>query len=117
MPLFLAIVSWVPLIVNRNFTETILGHNYPLIGNLVLTCATVGLAVAVIISLLLLPPQPKNYPFWKRFIFIPQWIIYPIFTILFSSFPALDSQTRLLFGKYLEKKGFRVTIKEKKVME
>ncbi|MFC1651893.1 glycosyltransferase family 2 protein [Patescibacteria group bacterium] len=117
MPLFLSIITWVPLIVNRNFSETILGHNYPMIGSLVLTYATIGLIVTVIISLLLLPPQPKSYPFWKRFIFIPQWIIYPIFTILLGSLPALDSQTRLLFGKYLEKKGFRVTIKSKKVMK
>jgi len=117
MPLFLAIVSWVPLIINRDFTETIMGYNYPFIAGIVLTYAMIGLVVTVIISLLLLPPQPKNYPFWKRFIFIPQWIIYPIFTILFGSFPALDSQTRLLLGKYLEKKGFRVTAKEKKVME
>ncbi len=116
MPLFLSIVSWAPLVASHNFSKTIMGYNYPLIGNIVLSCAMIGLVVSIIISLLLLPPQPKNYPFWKRFIFIPQWAIFPIFTILFSSLPALDSQTRLLLGKYLEKKGFRVTIKEKKVM-
>ncbi len=117
MPIFLTIISWIPLLVNRYFTETIMGYNYPLVGNLVLTYAMIGLIVTIIISLLLLPPQPKNYPLWKRLIFLPQWIIYPIFTIIFSSLPALDSQMRLFLGKYLEKKGFRVTIKEKKAMK
>ena len=37
-----------------------------------------------------------------------QWIGLPIIGILFSNLPALDAQTRLLTGRYLE---YRVTEK------
>ncbi len=117
MALFLSVVSWTTVLISHNFGNSIFGYNYPLVSNITLSCAMVGMLVAIIISLLLLPPQPKNYPLWKRFIFIPQWIVFPIVTIFFSSLPALDSQTHLLLGKYMEKKGFRVTIKEKKIMK
>jgi hypothetical protein len=62
----------------------------------------------MIISTLLLPPRPKGYGRRKSLEMVTQWILIPITAILFSSFPAIDAQTRLMFGKYLT---FRVTKK------
>jgi uncharacterized protein YqcC (DUF446 family) len=37
-----------------------------------------------------------------------QWILLPVFGVIFTNLPALDAQTRLLTGRYLE---YRVTEK------
>jgi len=42
---------------------------------------------------------------------IAQWLLLPFTTMGFSSFAAIDAQTRLMFGKYLE---FYVTEKSVK---
>jgi hypothetical protein len=42
---------------------------------------------------------------------ILQWVLLPITLIFFGSFPSLDAQTRLMFGKEL---GFWTTPKDRK---
>jgi uncharacterized protein YqcC (DUF446 family) len=37
-----------------------------------------------------------------------QWVCLPVVTVVFTNLPALDAQTRLLTGRYLE---YRVTEK------
>ena len=41
-----------------------------------------------------------------------QWALLPLTTILFSSLAALDSQTRLMFGRYFDE--FEVTAKNRR---
>jgi hypothetical protein len=40
-----------------------------------------------------------------------QWILLPLSTIILGAIPALDAQSRLMFGKYM---GFWVTEKARK---
>ncbi len=107
-PLLLSFVAWLPLLLNRRFNQTLLAHQLPVIASRILTLATLGLVTTVFISLISLPPRPPRY---RRVRFINmtlQWALLPLVTIVFSAFPAIDAQTRLMLGKYLD---FRVTEK------
>lgn len=73
---------------------------------------TVALAVAVItvfLSLKTLPPKPLRYKRHRNIFMVLQWAYLPLTTIVFNSFAALYSQTRLLLGRYISK--FDVTDK------
>ncbi|MFA5927004.1 MAG: glycosyltransferase family 2 protein [Patescibacteria group bacterium] len=108
----LATSSWLPLVLNPEFRNTVLAFNFPIIYARLLTIAWVGMITTLIISSLLVPPHQGKKP--SRRIFF-DWIltplVLPISNIIFSSLPALESQTRLMLGKYL---GYRVTVKSTK---
>ena len=65
-------------------------------------------------SIIILPPLPakfikkKSSKYLRYSLMFLQWIVFPLTMILFGSLPAVDAQTRLMFGKYL---GFWVTEK------
>ena len=111
--LVLATASWLPLAFNPDFRDTVLAFNFPIVYKWLVMVAWTGMVVTLIISTLLVPPRKGKKP--KRRIFF-DWILTPIIlpfsNIFFSSIPALESQTRLMFGKYLE--VFRVTKKSTK---
>ncbi len=107
-PLLLTLVAWLPLYLNHRFSQTLLAHQLPVIAGRILAFATVGILVTIFISLISLPPRPERYSPVKSLGMLLQWILMPFVTIIFSAFPAIDSQTRLMLGKYLE---WRVTKK------
>jgi hypothetical protein len=98
----------VPLLINPAFGETTLGQNLPLFASVMLTMALVGLFVLVIVEHRIVPPRPAEWGPLQRVLSYVQWIGLPFVGIFFSSLPALDAQTRLLTGRYLE---YRVTEK------
>jgi hypothetical protein len=73
-----------------------------------LTLALVSLLVLVVVEHRIVPPRPPEWGWPQRVISYVQWIGLPFVGILFSNLPALDAQTRLLTGRYLE---YRVTEK------
>jgi hypothetical protein len=98
----------VPLLINPAFAETTLGQNLPLFASVMLTIALVGLLVLVWVEHRIVPPRPASWGPVQRFLSYVQWIGLPFVGIFFSNLPALDAQTRLLTGRYLE---YRVTEK------
>lgn len=54
-------------------------------------------------------PKPEGWPWWRRRWADAQLFLYPIAGLALSVIPALEAQTRLMFGAYLE---YRVTEKE-----
>lgn len=105
----LAIVGWMPTLLSPGFRETVFAFNFPIIYSRILTVAMIGLIINLVISTLLLPPRPRKI---LNLSIIVEWLISPIMlplsNIIFSSFAAIDAQTRLMLGRYL---GFRVTEK------
>lgn len=100
--LIIFMLGWLPTIIGRGrFNETLLSYNLPYITRLIMTLAMVGLVFTAIIAINLLPPRPPHYGRFKYVWMVLQWFLFPVNMILFGSIPALDAQTRLMFGKYL----------------
>lgn len=99
---FLIAGAWVPLLFNDAFQDTVLAHNVTTYAIFILRIAWVGIFINVWIYLLLLPPRPKRYGVSRHVGMVLQWALAPIVAIFLSSLPALDSQTRLMLGRYLE---------------
>ena len=57
----------------------------------------------------LMCPKPSGWPWWRRRWADLQLFLYPIVGLALSVIPALEAQTRLMFGAYLE---YRVSEKE-----
>jgi hypothetical protein len=114
--LLLLLLGWLPILFGgESFNFTVLSFNLPILTGRIMTISLVGMCVSAILSSVLLPPLPKDMNWFKkiqkRSFVILQWIFLPITLIIFGSFPALDAQIRLMFGKYM---GFWVTEKVRK---
>jgi hypothetical protein len=99
----------LPLLLNPAFAETTLGQNLPLYASWLLTCAFFCLAILMHIEERLAPPRPAEWGVLRVAASRLQWLLLPLVGLLFSNLPALDAQTRLMTGRYLE---YRVTPKE-----
>lgn len=108
-PIMLFTLGWAPIFLGtQTFHQTVLSYNLPILVRDLLTLAMFGLVVSSVISLTMLPPRPKEKSRLKYIVLAVQWVLVPITMIIFSAIPGLDSQTRLMFGRYM---GFWVTPK------
>ncbi|MEO6578734.1 MAG: glycosyltransferase family 2 protein, partial [Candidatus Limnocylindria bacterium] len=103
-PFVLTFGATVPLLINPAFGETTLGQNLPLYASTMLTIAIVSLAVLIVVEHRIVPDRPVEWGWFQRLLSYIQWIGLPFVGILFSMVPALDAQTRLMTGRYLEYK-------------
>lgn len=114
-PIMLLVLGWLPVILGGSeFRDSVLSYNLPHITQILMTIATGGLILSVIISTNLLPVRPK-YIQQKKWLWIPltlQWIFVPFTIIIFGSIPGIHTQTRLMLGKYVGE--FWVTPKYRK---
>lgn len=99
--------GWVPKIINSR-SKDLLTFNLPNTISLIQIFASVGLMMTILLSLKMLPPRPKEVK-TPRILMILQWLLMPVVAIVYQSFAAFYSQTRLLTGNYMEK--FDVTKK------
>jgi len=100
--------GWVPLLFNIE-SRDLLSHNLPLVVSRIQMVAATMLFISILLSLKMLPPRPARYKKTKKLIMVLQWIMSPVIAIVYSSFCAFYSQTRLLLALYMEK--FDVTQK------
>lgn len=113
-PLLLTLSGYIYLWTNPSFMQSAMYFNLSIILSLFFTVSLSGIFVSIWISCLTLPPIPKVHGIKKIYLFTSiffQWMLLPITTIVFSALPALEAQTRLMFGN---KMGFEVTQKIRK---
>lgn len=107
-PFILLFGAFAPLFLSAESSRSIIAHQLPTIASSIQQMALIGLAIMIILSFRMLPERPKTYTWRRNVSMLLQWIMAPILGIIYSSAAALYSQTRLLFGRYLE---FEVTKK------
>jgi hypothetical protein len=107
-PFVILFGSNVPLLLKPDFAQTTLGQNLPLYAAWLLTGAFCCLLVLIYVEEQIAPPRPATWGLRHRFLSWVQWILLPVVGLIFSNLPALDAQTRLMTGRYLE---YRVTEK------
>lgn len=95
----------------REFLDSVVAYNLPTVTETLMRVALVFLIFSVYINAILLPPRPPQYGWWRSAAMYLQWFLVPLVSVFFGSLPAIDAQTRLMFGKYLE---FWVTPKARK---
>ena len=109
--LIIGVIGWMPLLLGGdNFNVTVLSTNLPQVTRILMTLAMAGLVISAILSKLMIPKRPREYGILRSLEMIVQWIFLPISIVIFGSIPALEAQTRLIFGKYM---GFWNTPKER----
>lgn len=108
--LIIAIIGRMPLILGGDrFNQSVLSNNLPQITQQLMNYAMVGMILSAVISMRLLPRQPKGYG-WKRARIFVEWICLPVLIVFFGAIPGLEAQTRLMAGRYM---GFWVTPKKR----
>lgn len=106
-PILIFILGYLPFFTVGQ-SQSALITNSPFTLQWIMRIATLGVFVTGGLSFFFLPPRPKHRGWHTWIVYLAQWILLPVTSILFSAFPAIDAQTRFIFGKYL---GFNVTKK------
>lgn len=107
--ILVAIGGWMPLWVNNEAARSVPAHQLPDVISVIQQIALIGLFITVFLSFKMLPPRPERYKRHRTILMIAQWVLMPFTAIIYSASSALNSQTRLFFGRYLDK--FDVTDK------
>lgn len=98
---------FIPLI-NPGYAQSVVSHNLSVVSSWILTAAFVGLISTLYVNEKMAPPRPGGWSPLKRIFSYLQWIFVPLALVSILTIPALDAQTRLMLGKYME---FRTTNK------
>lgn len=110
--LIIFFAGYIPLLfISPAEQTTVIAQNAPYVLQYILTIANIGLILSVVLGTLILPHRPSHHRPRKYAFMILQWALLPISMTIFGSIPAIESQTRLLLGKYL---GFYVTEKSRR---
>lgn len=105
-PILVLTGGFIPALFNpRSFAA----NELPIIVSHIQTVALAAATVTLFLALKTLPPKPARYKHRRTVWMILQWVYLPVTTIVYNSFAAFYSQTRLMFARYMTK--FDVTEK------
>jgi hypothetical protein len=112
IPGYLAVLSnWTGIHITGpyDYSLTHVADYLGLTSAFILTLTLVTVCVLIYVDEKLVPPRPADWSWFRRAKSYLEILTYPFVGLAFSVIPALESQTRLMFGFYLE---YRVTEKE-----
>jgi len=112
--IILVFIGPLPLILGGAFfNQMAIGYNLPKITGLLFNFTFLASLAWIILSRIILPPRPKDVSWLKNVVMILEWVMVPFIILIVGSLPALDAQTHLLLGRYME---FNPTLKNKRVV-
>jgi hypothetical protein len=102
LPVLLLFGAAIPRMINldwslSNAAETLGGYAIVLLNIMLL-----NIAALILIEARLDPPQPRQWPLPRKVLSYLVLVLYPVVGLLLSVLPALEAQTRLMLGMYLE---------------
>lgn len=95
------------------FQQTAISYNLPRITGVLFNFTLATSLAWIVLSRMLLPPRPKNVSRIKNAITFAEWLLVPLVILVLGSTPALDAQTHMMLGRYME---FNPTEKRRKVI-
>lgn len=104
--ILLASAAFIPQFFNP---ENYIANMLPITVSRIQTVGLIGIFASLFVCLKTLPPRPLRYRRHRTIWMVLQWLYLPVTNIVYASFAALYSQTRLMFKRYLTK--FDVTVK------
>jgi hypothetical protein len=112
VPLLIFVLGYLPLWLAPDVArEAVFYQNTPHTLEALMQLSLMGVFVSALLGFALLPPRPKGVRPHTWLVMLFQWALVPVTFILFGAFPAIDAQTRMMFGRYL---GFNLTEKKRK---
>lgn len=99
----LAFISWLPpFFAGREFSSSTVYYIAPRIQGTIFRLSSLGLVICILLSVMMLPYSGAKYNILKRIQHVFEWLFIPVIILVLSALPALDAQTRLMFGRYME---------------
>jgi hypothetical protein len=109
-PLLVFFAAFIPHLINPGNPQNLAALQLPQLVQRVQIIGIVGVAASVYVCLVTLPPRPARHKRHRSFLMLVQWIGLPVISnIGYSCLAAFNSQTRLMFKRYLTR--FDVTEK------
>lgn len=94
--------GWLPILMGgQRFRLTTLSLNLPFFAQWILALGMLGIITAAIFAMTILPKTLRPRGIFGKYYLMAQWFVVPFTAIFLSALPALDAQTKLMFGKYL----------------
>lgn len=108
LALFVTFAGLVIPFINQNYGESVVAYNLPVISSWVLTLAFFGMFATIFVHEKTVPKRPASWNILQKIWSYIQWALVPIVIVVISTIPAIDAQTSLMLGRYME---FRTTNK------
>lgn len=93
--------GWFPLFLNRQSNQNIVAQRIPSIVSGINTVALIALLFVVYVGIATLPQRPPHQRRSRALGFVWQWILTPVVGVVFNSVAAINSQTHLVFRRYI----------------
>lgn len=100
---FILTLAWLlPLTLANVLGIQLMPDWLPNLARVVLSLCSAPYVVMIFIDGRLRPPQPASWTKWQSAVAMLYWWLLPVTSLVFSTAPAIESQTRLMLGKRLE---------------